>query len=231
MSFNFLESVAESFSIVDFHEYGKMMLAVDARPLMLKNMDEARQVFSKPNLQLLYNQFMLRWFFSLPELTPFLWGEETPYNSIQFKDAFKNVKHTTYHYGGVTAEPSTVLYTKLDYYYHREAFKLLYSFKSYESHIVSMYTKYMRSDPFGLQDSLYRHVNDLSVFFLVKLPDAVRNGWFDSIASDMTKLSEDDKVYLQKLHNAFQPNKETYSTDIMYALSKIFKVTEGIIYE
>lgn len=229
MQYDLYKSVSDAFEITQFNDYSKMLLAVDIRDLQTLDMREAHANYSAENLQLLYNQFLIRWFFGLKELTPYLWGPDTPYNSTDFKDAFTNTDYTTYKYGMVFAKPHNVLYSNVDYFYHREAFRLLYNFMANEQVVVSNYSRYIIDNIYEHKDVLMRHVRELKMFFYDKLLPAVDNCWFDVVADRQVKLSEYDKAYLDQLHALAEKKDSLYTSDLICELSRIYRITEEII--
>lgn len=231
MQYDLYESVSNAFNITQFNSYDKMLLAIDIRGLQTLDMRDAHANFSVENLQMLYNQYMIRWFFGLSALTPYLWGPDTPYNSTDFKEAFMHDSCATYKYGAVLAQPHNVLYSNVDYFYNREAFRLLYNYMANEQLVISNYSRYIQEDIYKRKDILIQHVRELRTFFYTKLLDSVETCWFDVVADRQVKLSEYDKAYLSQLHELAQKKDSLYMSDLISEFSRIFRITEGIINE
>lgn len=231
MYYSLFDYIKDIFHLEHFDDYCHADLAIDNKELNVLNMKTAHDTFDDRNLQLLYNQYLVRWFFGLPQLTPFIWGKQTPYNSIDFSEAFLHDVHDKYSYGEVVAYPHNVLYTNIDYYYSREAFRLLYNYMTDTSTVLAHYTRYVSCDPMKIKDTLPNHVRDLRVHFFERLIPAVSVGWYDVVASRQAKLSDADKAYLDALHNLAERKDTLYVTDLLYEFSQIFRLTEGIINE
>lgn len=229
---NFLEHVSDIFNITPFDDYKNSDLAIDNRPIAITDMKTAHNALDPRYVQLLYNQYLIRWFFGLEELTPYLIGSKVPYNSIQFKDAFLNDKFEQYTYGGLFACPQYVLGVFWDYYYHREAFRLLYGYLSDETTINGWYVKYISSDVSNRKISLHQNVLILRDFFLGSMLSTVVDKYEAILSmSELLSLSKTDKAYVTQLHDLACGGRSLYQTDLLYELHKIYRLSEEIIYE